>query len=304
VAASTLLWPFETRETVCGDTPACRATSAIDGRAALMAGLSVAVMLVAAPAARSGPQRSIWWCNRWLRKHRSIGWAGRGPVTCAAGHRRRVGVSALDGLLFSVGVTKLCSAWGVQWRADSPGAAREGVRHPGGAGRLVVSGPLPAGCGATRIVYRGAHGEPARSLHTRLAGPRGAHNWHSLTETTAGCGYSAIAGACGLLLAWDQKRAWNAGSVLPQPGKSRSAPGPVVLGGSSRPRRHPGSVRRHRTVTRSLAGPNVRSTSGGAYDSDGPRSWEGTNLTPACGVACSSRTRSSFPASRSVGAGT
>src|ERR1700749_3675104 len=32
VASSTLAWPFDTRDTVCEDTPARRATSAIDGR--------------------------------------------------------------------------------------------------------------------------------------------------------------------------------------------------------------------------------------------------------------------------------
>jgi len=34
VAASTFEWPFDTRDTVCEETPACRATSPIDGRAA------------------------------------------------------------------------------------------------------------------------------------------------------------------------------------------------------------------------------------------------------------------------------
>src|SRR5579863_7160175 len=34
VVSSTLAWPFDTRETVCDDTPASRATSAIDGRCA------------------------------------------------------------------------------------------------------------------------------------------------------------------------------------------------------------------------------------------------------------------------------
>src|ERR1700733_8498884 len=34
VLSSTLAWPFDTRETVCDDTPARRATSAIDGRCA------------------------------------------------------------------------------------------------------------------------------------------------------------------------------------------------------------------------------------------------------------------------------
>src|SRR5580704_7495681 len=34
VVSSTLAWPFDTRDTVCDDTPASRATSAIDGRCA------------------------------------------------------------------------------------------------------------------------------------------------------------------------------------------------------------------------------------------------------------------------------
>ena len=34
VVSSTLAWPFDTRDTVCDETPARRATSAIDGRGA------------------------------------------------------------------------------------------------------------------------------------------------------------------------------------------------------------------------------------------------------------------------------
>src|SRR5690242_7282278 len=44
VASSTLVWPFDTRETVCDETPARRATSAIDGRGTPARLLVVGVM--------------------------------------------------------------------------------------------------------------------------------------------------------------------------------------------------------------------------------------------------------------------
>jgi hypothetical protein len=82
VAASTLVWPFETRETVCEDTPACWATSAIDGRAALAAGLSVAVMLIAAPAAQS--VRNVRSCGVMAGYANILAPAGQGAAPSRA----------------------------------------------------------------------------------------------------------------------------------------------------------------------------------------------------------------------------
>jgi hypothetical protein len=45
VASVTFGWPFETRDTVCDETPARRATSAIEGRGVLARLLAVLVML-------------------------------------------------------------------------------------------------------------------------------------------------------------------------------------------------------------------------------------------------------------------
>src|SRR5215469_10123835 len=44
VLSSTLAWPFDTRETVCDETPASRATSAIDGRGAAVRRLLISAM--------------------------------------------------------------------------------------------------------------------------------------------------------------------------------------------------------------------------------------------------------------------
>ena len=64
VCSSTFAWPLDTRDTVCDDTPASRATSAIEGR-----GAPAAVILVRVMSSRVSPVADVRPKKLCLRVH-------------------------------------------------------------------------------------------------------------------------------------------------------------------------------------------------------------------------------------------